>query len=158
MILPDGFWAKIRNVQRIHQHLYAAGKGWAVGWIILLLEHTGRKSGQRYATPLQYEKIDGLFYVGAGRGTKADWYRNILVNPEVHVQVGRVAFDGWAEPVTDPQQVVAFLEYRFKRHPIMMGLMMKIHKLPMRPDDSQLESLAGTLAIVILHPGENVAR
>ena len=40
----------------------------------------------------------------------------------------------------------------------MMGLMMKIHKLPMRPDDSQLEGLAKTLAIVILHPGEKLAR
>ena len=158
MIVPDEFWTKIRNVQRIHQRLYASGKGWVVGWIILLLEHTGRKSGKRYATPLQYEEIDGLYYVGAGRGTKADWYRNILADARVHVQVGKVTFDGWAEPVTDPAQVVAFLKYRFKRHPFMMGLMMKMHKLPMRPSDSQLEILAGSLAIVILHPEEFIPR
>ena len=156
MIVSDDFWRKIKNVQRIHQRLYTARMGWVVGWIILLLEHTGRKSGHRYSTPLQYEKIDGLFYVGAGRGTKADWYRNILVNPEVNVQVGRFVFDGWAEPITDPQQVVTFLKYRFKKHPVMMGLMMKFHKLPMRPSDPQLENLARSLAIVILHPGERL--
>lgn len=158
MIVPDEFWTRIRKVQRIHQRLYASGMGWLVGWIILLLEHNGRKSGKRYATPLQYEKMDGLFYVGAGRGTKADWYRNILVDPQVRVQVGRLDFEGWAEPVTEPFQVVKFLKYRFKRHPLMMGLMMKMHKLPMRPSDEQLEELARSLAIVILHPGKNAQR
>jgi deazaflavin-dependent oxidoreductase (nitroreductase family) len=154
MIIPDGFWSKIKNVQRIHQRLYAVGKGWVVGWIILLLGHTGRKSGRQYNTPLQYEKIEGCYYVGAGRGTKADWYRNILVNREVHVQVGRISFDGWAEPITNLQLVVAFLNYRFKKHPFMMGLMMRFHSLPMQPNDSQLEELAKTLAIVVLHPGQ----
>lgn len=153
MIVPEKFWTKIKNVQRIHQRLYSSGLGWVVGWIILLLEHTGRRSGVRHATPLQYEIIDGLYYVGAARGTKADWYRNILVNPQVRVRVGRLAFEGWAEPISEPAQVIAFLKYRFKRHPIIMGLMMKMHKLPMHPSDAQLEGLAKTLAIVILHPG-----
>jgi len=156
MTVPEEFWTKIKNVQRIHQRLYRSGLGWVVGWIILLLEHTGRKSGKRHATPLQYEIIDGSYYVGAARGTKADWYRNILVNPQVHVKVGRLAFEGWAEPITDLEQVIAFLKYRFKRHPLMMGLMMKMHKLPMHPSDAQLETLAGSLAIVILHPGESI--
>jgi len=156
MIVKDEFWTKIKNVQRIHQRLYRSGLGWVVGWIILLLEHTGRKSGLRHATPLQYEIIDGLYYVGAARGTKADWYRNILVNPQVRVKVGRLAFDGLAEPITESAQVIAFLKYRFKKHPLMMGLMMKMHKLPMRPSEAQLEALATTLAIVILHPGETL--
>lgn len=156
MLAKDEFWKKIKNVQRIHKYLYGSGMGWVVGWIILLLEHTGRKSGKRHVTPLQYEKINGSYYVGAARGTKADWYRNILVNSQVHIKVGRLAFDGRAEPVTDPGQVIAFLKYRFKRHPLMMGLMMKMHKLPMRPDEAQLEELAKNLAIVILHPPETI--
>lgn len=154
MIIPDQFWSKIRNVQRIHQRLYLAGKGWVIGWIILLLGHTGRKSGKNYATPLQYEKIDGQFYVGAGRGPKADWYKNILTNPDVHVQVGRNVFDGWAEPLTDPNRIMEFLKIRFKKHPIMMGLMMKFHQLPMKPTEMQLFDLSKTLAVVVLHPGK----
>ncbi len=156
MIVKNEFWTKIKNVQRIHQRLYGSGMGWLVGWIILLLEHTGRKSGRRYATPLQYEIINGSYYVGAARGTKADWYRNILVNPQIRVKVGRHGFDGWAEPITDPGQVITFLNYRFNRHPLMMGLMMKIHKLPMHPSETQLIGLAKTLAIVVLHPGETI--
>jgi len=158
MIVPEDFWTKIRKVQRIHHRLYRSGLGWLVGWIILLLEHTGRKSGVRHFTPLQYELIDGAYYVGAARGTKADWFRNILVDPQVRVQVGRLAFVGRAEPMTEPTRVIEFLKYRFKKHPLMMGLMMKMHKLPMHPSEVQMEGLARTLAIVILHPEKYVTR
>ena len=156
MIVKNEFWKKIKNVQRIHQRLYSSGMGWVVGWIILLLEHTGRKSGVRHATPLQYEIIDGSYYVGSARGTQSDWYRNILVNPRVCFKVGKLSFNGWAEPITDPEQVIAFLRFRFKKHPLMMGLMMKMHKLPMHPSEAQLEGLAKDLAIVVLHPGETI--
>jgi deazaflavin-dependent oxidoreductase (nitroreductase family) len=154
MIIPEGFWKRIRKVQRIHQRLYDAGLDWVLGWIILLLGHTGRRSGKLHTTPLQYEKIKGAFYVGAARGTRADWYRNIRVNPQVRIRVGRLVMDCLAEPVVDIPRVIAFLKYRYEKHPFMMGWMMKIHKLPMRPDDSQLQELAKTLAIVILHPTE----
>jgi deazaflavin-dependent oxidoreductase (nitroreductase family) len=152
-MIPDEFWSKIKKVQRVHQRLYASGKGWTVGWLILLLTHTGRKSGTRYATPLQYEKIGGAYYVGAGRGQKADWYRNILTDPCVHVQVSRSEFDCVAEPVTDPFRVADFLEYRLKRHPMMIGLMMKFaHKLPMHPSRAQLLELSESTAVVIFRP------
>lgn len=158
MILPDRFWTRIKNIQRIHQRLYNAGLGWVVGWMILLLEHSGRKSGKSYSTPLQYELIDGQYYVGAGRGPHADWYKNILVNKNIRFQVGKLAFSGWAEPVSDPQRVVNFLQYRFHKHPVMMGLMMKFHKLPTRPSQSQLFDLAKTLAVVILHPVDPLSK
>lgn len=150
-MMPDTFWAKMKNVQTMHKQLYDSGRGWVIGKFILLLTHTGRRSGNRYTTPLQYEKIDGAYYVGAGRGQKADWFRNILVNPHAHVQVGRNEFDCIAEPVTDPDRVADFLEYRLKHHPIMIGLIMKFaHHLPFRPDHLQLLELGKAAAVVIL--------
>ena len=80
-MIPDSFWNRMKNVQNIHRRLYASGKGWIVGKFILLLTHTGRKSGTRYVTLLQYEKVDGAYCVGAGRGPKADWFRNLLADP-----------------------------------------------------------------------------
>jgi deazaflavin-dependent oxidoreductase (nitroreductase family) len=152
-MIPDEFWSKMKNVQRVHQRLYASGKGWIVGWLILLLEHTGRRSGKRYATPLQYERINGAYYVGAARGQQADWFRNVQADPHVHVQVSRLAFDCTAEPVTDPERVADFLEYRLKRHPLMIGLMMKFaHKLPMHPSRAQLLELSKSTAVVIFRP------
>ena len=152
MMISEEFWHKIKKVQSIHFRLYATGKGWMIGWIILLLEHTGRKTGSHYCTPLQYELIEDKYYIGAGRGVRADWYRNILSNPEVIFHVGRKTFQGWAEPITDRSIIVSFLKYRLKRHPLMVGMMMKFHRLPMRPSEDQLKVLAESLAIIRLHP------
>jgi len=152
-VIADSFWKRMKNIQRIHQRLYASGKGWIVGGFILLLTHTGRKSGTRYVTPLQYEKIDSAYCVGAGRGPQADWFRNILADPHVHVQVDRCEFDCVAEPVIESERVADFLEYRLKRHPLMIGLMMKFaHHLPMRPSRAQLLELSRSTPLVILRP------
>jgi deazaflavin-dependent oxidoreductase (nitroreductase family) len=155
-MIPDKFWKRIKNVQSIHQRLYDSGKGWLVGWLILLLRHTGRRSGKRYATPVQYEKIGDDYYVGAARGANADWFRNIRANPQVEFSVGRKTFKALAEPVTDPERVANFLAYRLRRHPLMIGLMMKMHHLPMRPNREQLLELGKATALVILHPLEEI--
>ncbi len=152
-MISDTFWQRMKNIQTIHKRLYDSGNGWIVGRLILLLTHTGRKTGSTYVTPLQYEKLDGTYVVGAGRGPKADWFRNVQANPCVHVRVGREEFDCIAEPVTEPERVAGFLETRLKRHPLMLGLMMKLaHKLPMRPSRAQLLALAPSTPLVILRP------
>jgi deazaflavin-dependent oxidoreductase (nitroreductase family) len=157
-MIPDAFWQRMKGVQRIHRRLYISGKGWIVGWLILLLTHSGRRTGKRYDTPLQFELIDGTYCVGAGRGVKADWFRNVQAHPDVHVRVGRREFDCTAEAVTDPQRVADFLAFRLARHPMMIGLMMKFaHRLPMRPSRAQLLELASSTALVILRPPEGVA-
>ncbi len=58
-------WSKMKNIQKIHRVLYAIGLGRLIGRIILLLTTTGRKSGLKRVTPLQYEKIGADYYVGA---------------------------------------------------------------------------------------------
>ncbi len=151
-MIPDEFWIRIKNVQRIHQRLYDSGKGWVVGWLILLLKHTGRKSGKQYATPLQYEKIGSDYYIGAARGVNADWFRNLQANPNAEIAVGRETYTVLAEPITDPERVADFLAYRLERHPLMIGLMMRMHKLPMKPSREQLLELGKSTALVILHP------
>lgn len=146
-------WAKIKNIQKIHRVLYALGLGPLVGRIVLLLTTTGRKSGRERVTPLQYEEIDGLYYLGAARGLKADWLRNIQANPQVEIRVGARHFRGCAEVVTDPAKFADFMEVRLARHPRMIGLIMeKAHGLPRRPSRAQLEGLAANEAMVIIHP------
>jgi len=146
-------WAKMKNVQKIHRLLYAIGLGPLIGRIILLLTTTGRKSGMKRVTPLQYEKIGEDYYVGAARGTKADWVRNIQSCQKVEVRVGVKQFQGVAEVVTDPSRFADFVEVRLQRHPFMIGLIMeKAHGLPRHPRREQLEELGRTEAFVILHP------
>jgi deazaflavin-dependent oxidoreductase (nitroreductase family) len=147
----------MKNIQRIHRILYAVGLGPVVGKIILLLTTTGRKSGQKRITPLQYEEIDGKYFLGSARGTKSDWYRNIVADGRVEVRVKNHRFRGVAETITDPSRIADFLETRIQRHPFMMGvLMQKAHGLPKRPSREQLLELAGSEAMVIIQPVEEL--
>ena len=151
---PAAFdWAKMKNIQKIHRVLYAVGLGPLIGRIILLLTTTGRRSGMKRVTPLQYERIGADYYVGAARGLNADWVRNILANPQIEVRVGAKHFLGTAEVVNDPARFADFMEVRLERHPRMVGFIMeKAHRLPKRPSRGQLEEMAKTEVFVILHP------
>jgi deazaflavin-dependent oxidoreductase (nitroreductase family) len=150
-------WAKMKNIQKIHRVLYAIGLGPLIGRIIILLTTTGRRSGMKRITPLQYELIGDDYYLGAARGTKADWVRNIQADSRVEIRVGVKHFHGTAEVVADPSKFADFLEIRLERHPRMIGLIMeKAHRLPKRPSREQLEELAKTEVFVIVHPTKNV--
>jgi len=146
-------WSKIKNIQKIHRVLYAIGLGPVIGGFIVLLTTTGRKSGKKRVTPLQYEKIGEDHYLGAARGLNADWVRNIQSNPQVELRVGAKHIHGTAEVVTDPARFADFIEVRFERHPRLIGLIMeKAHGLPKRPSRAQLEEMAKEEAFVIVHP------
>ena len=102
---------------------------------------------------MQYEEIDGIYYLGSARGTKSDWYRNIQAQRMVEVRVKNRRFRGMAETVTDPARIADFLEVRLQRHPFMMGLLMqKAHGLPKHPSREQLLELAASEAMVIIQP------
>ena len=57
----------------------------------LLLTTTGRKSGEKFVFPLFYGTEGNSYFVIASKGGAPQhpgWYRNILANPDVEVQVG----------------------------------------------------------------------
>ena len=117
--------------------------------LVLLLTTTGRKSGLPRQTRLQYEKEEGVIYVAAARGQRADWFRNILANSRVEVQLEGQSLRGLAEPITDPARIADFLELRLRRHPLMIRLMLLSHGL-VRADRAHLEQLAADLAVVAI--------
>jgi len=153
-VTPVAFdWARMKNIQKIHRLLYAIGLGPLIGRIILLLMTTGRMSGKKRVTPLQYERIGNDYYVGSARGLIADWVRNIQSDPQVEVRVGWKHLQGTAEIVTESSRFADFLEVRLERHPRIIGLIMeKAHGLPRHPSREQLEKLAEKEALVIIHP------
>lgn len=57
----------------------------SVGGRTLVLVHSGRKTGLRRLTPLNYAPSDSSVFVLAGFGKRTDWYRNVLANPAVEV-------------------------------------------------------------------------
>ena len=76
---------------RAPKYLYQLGLGWMLGKRMVLVEHTGRKSGQPRQTVLEVVRRDedGLD-VAAAWGPKSDWYRNIVAEPKVTISTGRI--------------------------------------------------------------------
>jgi deazaflavin-dependent oxidoreductase (nitroreductase family) len=68
----------------------------------MVLTHTGRKTGARRRTPVNYASVDGDLYCVAGFGRIADWYRNLIANPAVEVWLPDGWWNGTAEEVVDP--------------------------------------------------------
>jgi hypothetical protein len=92
-------------------------------------------------------------YHASARGLEADWFKNILTSPKVHVQVRNCEFDATAEPVTNPARIADFIELRLRRHPIMIRLIMHLFDgLPLRFTREDLEELCNEKALVILCP------
>lgn len=65
--------------------------GMLEGTPLLLLHHTGAKSGKDRVSPLAYLRDDGGYVVIASNGgsaTDPDWYRNLKAHPNVTIEVG----------------------------------------------------------------------
>jgi deazaflavin-dependent oxidoreductase (nitroreductase family) len=116
--------------------------------ILLLLTTIGRKSGLRRVTPLQYERVGETIFIAAARGANADWYRNLLTDPDVEVELPAGRFRGHAVPIRDACRVVDFLELRLQRHPWMVRVMLIMHGIVRSPRRADLERLGQEIALV----------
>lgn len=108
-----------RVLFRLPIHLYRAGLGPFLGGRFMLLTHTGRRSGLPRQTVIEVvgREAGPLAYIAcSGFGPKADWYRNVLRNPEVTVQVGRHRMTAVAQPMPPEEGAEAMARYA-RRHP-----------------------------------------
>jgi deazaflavin-dependent oxidoreductase (nitroreductase family) len=74
---------------------------------MLLLTTTGARSGLARTTPLMYATIDGqLLLIGSNMGAAAqpDWCRNLIVNPQVTIEVGKETYAATARVTTGTER------------------------------------------------------
>ena len=79
----------------------------------LMLTTTGRKSGEKYIFPLFYGDHGNSYIVVASKGGAPEhpgWYRNILANPNVEVQVGTKKLKAVARTVTGAERAALWVE------------------------------------------------
>jgi deazaflavin-dependent oxidoreductase (nitroreductase family) len=76
---------------------------------IMVITHTGRKSGLKHQTPVNYAIIDGEVYCTAGFGRMSDWYRNIKANPEVEIWLPDGWWAGKVEEISGPKKRLPLL-------------------------------------------------
>ena len=82
---------------------------------LLLLHHTGAKSGVERVNPVMYQRVGdalAVFASKAGAPTNPDWLRNLQAHPHTTVEVGtetlrvvaRVASDDERAPIWEKQK------------------------------------------------------
>jgi deazaflavin-dependent oxidoreductase (nitroreductase family) len=80
------------NAKIIEEFRTKGGKGVAdFGDALLLLHHTGARSGTERVSPLAYFDDGERLVIVASRGgapQNPDWYYNLLANPETTIEVG----------------------------------------------------------------------
>jgi deazaflavin-dependent oxidoreductase (nitroreductase family) len=77
------------------------------GMTLLLLHHTGAKSGAARINPLAYMDDDGRYVIFASKGgapSNPDWYHNLKANPNVRIEVGNDTFDAVASEATGEER------------------------------------------------------
>ncbi len=63
---------------------------------LLLLHHTGAKTGNAYVNPLMYQEVGGAWAIFASKGGHTEdpaWYGNLVAHPETQVEVGDETID-----------------------------------------------------------------
>lgn len=64
----------------------------------------GRVTGRAHVIEIWFGVIGESMYLISGNGPGADWYRNMLANPEVTVRLADAELTGHARDVTDPDE------------------------------------------------------
>ena len=73
----------------------------------LMLTTTGRKSGEKFIFPLFYGEVGKGYVIVASKGGAPQhpgWYRNLLANPDVEVQVGTKKLKAKARTATGAER------------------------------------------------------
>jgi deazaflavin-dependent oxidoreductase (nitroreductase family) len=92
------FWRLSRRTTRLTLPL--AGKRWNP--VFGVVEHEGRRTHRRYATPVAARRIAGGFAIPLAFGAQVDWYQNLLA-----AGGGVIRWRAHAYRVTAPERIAA---------------------------------------------------
>lgn len=78
---------------------------------LVLVHHTGAKSGIKRIAPLVPLLDDGRIYVFASKGgadTHPDWYRNLVAHPDITVELGTETFAATARVLDGDEHAAVY--------------------------------------------------
>jgi deazaflavin-dependent oxidoreductase (nitroreductase family) len=101
---PTDFNAQI--IEEFHSNEGRVG-GMFEGMPLLLLHHTGAKSGKSRINPLAYQDDGGRYVIFASKGGAPEhpaWYHNLIAHPNTMIEVGTEELDVVASEATGEER------------------------------------------------------
>src|SRR5467141_3894779 len=62
---------------------------------------TGRKSGREFSTPVWFVREGKTIYLMPVKGSKNQWYKNVLKSRRIKISSGKVSIELAAKPIND---------------------------------------------------------
>jgi deazaflavin-dependent oxidoreductase (nitroreductase family) len=129
--------------------LYKIHLGWLLGNRFMLLTHVGRKSGLPRQTVIEvvhFDRQKRIFYAASGWGEKSDWYRNVMKNPHVSIQSGRVNQQAVAERLSGDEAGEELVGYAHA-HPMAWRELASLMGYHLDGSESQIRTVGQTLPV-----------
>jgi len=77
---------------------------------------TGRKSGREFSTPVWSVREGNPLFLMPVRGSKNQWYRNVLKSKRIGISSGNVSLELPAKPINDSKRVASVADKFRKKH------------------------------------------
>jgi deazaflavin-dependent oxidoreductase (nitroreductase family) len=116
-------------------HLWRLGMAPLIGHNMVLITHTGRKSGLPRRTMTELHVVNGRKYAPCAFGPRAQWFRNIQANPRVTIQTADGAESARAMRVTSDEEILALMDYTHPINRIMILRYMEALDIEPTPED-----------------------
>lgn len=139
-------------------YLYRWHLGWLFGHRLLLLTHTGRRSGVRRQTVLEvvdYRTPGPEVVVVSAFGQKADWLLNIEANPDEVVTVGSEQFAASHRLLGEQEAADVIRRYEYRNRaiaPVVRAGLSWVAGWPYGGEDEDRRRLVRQLPLVAFVP------
>lgn len=146
-------------LMRLPVWLYRAGLGGLLGKRFLMFTHTGRKTGRKRQTVVEvvdHDPAAGVYYVVSGWGERSDWYRNVMANPRVAVQVGNHKFDATAERLAPEEGARIMLSYA-REHPQALRMLAQMMNYPLDGSEESAQEFGRMIPVLAFRPVSGVS-
>ena len=77
---------------------------------------TGRKSRREFSTPVWFVREGKTIFLMPVRGSKNQWYKNVLKSRRIKISSGKLSLELSAKPINDSQRVASVADKFRKKH------------------------------------------
>jgi deazaflavin-dependent oxidoreductase (nitroreductase family) len=139
--------------------VYRARLGWLFGHRLVMILHRGRMSGRQRRVVVEVVVRDpgtGAVTVASGYGPTANWYRNLLADPDAQIVLGSRRLDVRATPLTAAEGGDLMVEYA-RRRPRSARMVARQMGVPVDGSAEAYRALGRALPYVRLEPRDPAA-